>query len=1624
MDQVLVKLEQARRDLIDQTLRNPLLNYRTLRARGIDVVDASSTQLFKTLVVDAKSFTFLSDPERDEAERRAAQRALTDATAAAPQQLPASNGSAPVSASDALPTYESNLALPTEIARLAVKAPETKVVTVRQKNSNVRMLQTLYSTKELDSRLLKSADAARTHIEEQGINILYLALGQVTWYEEDESTTPHIAPLVLVPVVLARKDIHSIFTLSYSGAGVDGNISLREKMKSDFGLVVPLPLDDLEDDVEIDIKAYCEKVRQAVQRKKRWSVSDDTVRLGFFSFGKFRMYLDLDPSIWPAGHKPTQNPIVSKLLGNGFGGGLVSGVESLDREQFKTYLTLNGNRNVVDADGSQSAAIVAARGGRTIAIQGPPGTGKSQTIANIIAELVAEKKRVLFVAEKSAALEVVKRRLDKVGIGDMCLELHSHKANKANVLEELRRVLALGRPGNTVRESMLSEYESTVQRLNTYDDEVHALVKNTGVAPFDAFGELIALQDKFANVRAPDWSLPSSLDWSPAEYQTRRRLVEDLQRVILREGLPMQNPFWGARTELAMPAMRSQVGMLAVQLAGALRELSGLARQLSNVARLDAPETLAAIDRSVKIAANTAAIPRGMGVDLVSDGWIINRAAIEEAIGAGKEFAAGQNGASRFAKPEIWQADLRDLRERIVKGDNSFWARWGSSYRKAVKQLAALLFAPAPAVPAERLQLIDHMIHLQGKAHLVLRNENMCRSLLGSLWNGLESDFDLLERIARACVFLKNLERDGYLPPGYLQDVQATPVAGGVDAQITQTAVVQGKVETLCAELFTLIELNESERFGTGGLFAAKIEQNIAVFDSWSARTEELVALSQLNIVRRELANVGLESLYLTVANWLNAGDLSVSLFDRNWFQQIAHAAMNERRSLASFDGIQHESRRVEFGRMDLLTLQNNREGINKKHYEGFQALGVGIAGQAQVLHAELNKKRRHKPIRRLFEEAHNAIQALKPVFMMSPMSVASFLVPGAVEFDVVLFDEASQIRPADALGSLLRASQAIVVGDSRQLPPTSFFDAITGNDEDEESLGTTDLESVLGLFNSQGVKNQMLRWHYRSEHQSLIAISNLEFYDNKLQIVPSPKHRSQDLGLRYHHLPQTWYEPSPRGYNLGEARAVAHAILEHARKHPTLTLGVAAFGTKQRDQIEAELELLRRQDASGEAYFQSHTNEPFFIKNLESVQGDERDVVFISIGYGKDRDGKLRMNFGPLNNAGGERRLNVLITRARMRCEVFTNLHYDDLDLSRTASRGVASLRKYLQYAETGAIDGPSEQNQGPGSTLEEVVGKRLEEKGYEVAYRVGTSGFFVDLAILDSLNPGEYLMGIEFDGSQYHETLSARDRDRLRQLVLERKGWRLHRIWSTDWFMHTDREMSRLLNAIDQAKLKRAQPSTPVAAEVTPPIVVRHLATEKPTINVQAVPALPPYELASTDFYYRWSGSAFEDIPEYEIENTLVRIVDVEGPVHVEEVIRRVARSFGANRAGNRIRERILEIILESLSVLQRGNFIYAMGNRPIVARSREGLPAESRNMEYVAPEEIQLVATKIAGQSFGIGEDALCREVVSQFGFNRTTQQMQDYVMPILKMMVKEGVLVQANGAIRVPATLNHG
>ncbi|MQS35269.1 DUF3320 domain-containing protein [Streptomyces katsurahamanus] len=715
--------------------------------------------------------------------------------------------------------------------------------------------------------------------------------------------------------------------------------------------------------------------------------------------------------------------------------------------------------------------------------------------------------------------------------------------------------------------------------------------------------------------------------------------------------------------------------------------------------------------------------------------------------------------------------------------------------------------------------------------------------------------------------------------------------------------------------------------------------------------------------------------------------------------------------------------------------------------------------GQAAVIRREAEKKRRHMPVRHLLKQTRDVLRLVKPCFMMSPLTVSQFL-PSDFEFDAVIFDEASQVLPQDAVNSVYRGKALIVAGDQKQLPPTSFFNAGGDSDDGDEwdDDATDGFESILDLCKASGVLRGLpLRWHYRSRHENLIAFSNHDFYDNSMVTFPGALEQGPDIGVEFIKADGV-YDRGGSSNNPLEATKVAQRVIHHFDTRPEHTLGVVALSKAQAEAIEEAVQKARAARPDLDRHFTEGRLDGFFIKNLETVQGDERDVIILSIGYGPDHRGKLLSTFGPINREGGWRRLNVAVTRARRRMEVVTSFHGGDLPDS--SNKSVQHLKRYLQYAQHGPAilqTQAADPDAAPESPFEEEVIDVLRGWGYEVQPQVGVAGFRIDMAVRHPGAPGTYALGIECDGAMYHSSRAARDRDRLREAVLRDLGWRLHRIWGTDWYRNRRDAMARLRAAVEAACAE-----DPHAVRVAPPVKVDgsggDLGNGDTTaevvddplsagagepVEVAGVPAAPRVEFVTVDAGPApWSRPYQEVAPALLAEvrdrssrqrgmrgvelqdpdardvvaDVVLCVVEVEGPVEKEVVYTRVRLAWGLGRAGQVVRDRIdraLRRLLQQGKIVHVGTAYDRPGHEMEFART----PTErcARRVAEVPAAERQLVLRNVVDEGPGVHREDLLREAARFFGWARLGADIRDVLTGDIDALITAGDVTESEGGL---------
>jgi very-short-patch-repair endonuclease len=1272
---------------------------------------------------------------------------------------------------------------------------------------------------EFDGIVVEIFRAARLALEETGTNTLFLALGSLHWYESAASEERRVSPLVLVPVRLERSSPGQ-YRLVATDEDTRVNVTLLEKLARDHQIDPQSVYDIGNDETGFDVRGALSAFTSLVKDLPRCEVQD-SAHLGLFSFAKFLLYADLDERLEQVAAAPVVRQILDRSTRANDGSPFPA--------EHELDLVKEAGTSIcpVDSDSSQSAAVQAALVGKSFVLQGPPGTGKSQTITNLIARAAFEGKRVLFVAEKQAALSVVQRRLNQAGLGPYVLEVHSSKAGKKELLNQLQSAL------NAASIQSPADWEAEAGRLYRLRDELNAYVValHTRRASGETIFEVISRLNTLAN--APKVSLALS---RPGEIAKDRlaALREAVATAAVHAdavGSVASHPLRGVRITTWRVDLADQASTAIETVRAALTEFtSALEGWLSaiGVARSLAVKLTTAEVKPLLAVAKLAQPQRWSArVLLTEPGWESLKSDIMSLARAGKERDTARAELLQRYSQAYLELDHAGLNTAVTTASHAFvLIRWLKRRQAIAPIRPTLKERKLPDDATLRADLAKGALVRERTAQLTKTDSSAARALGGLLHQG-EADWTAVEAAVASAGDLRKLlatyPASGAITPEQfksavvdLLDTDQFKLEPGSPARVAAEAFLAAstKVHVALPSLQSLLEISDSALFGKpGDAFLGSLAANL---DRWFGGLNRLAEWAPWQRVFRRDDVPELRPLLDSI----DAGQLLPTDANRAFEAAFARAwlgaVMPGEVSLRDFT---HESRYrqiVEFGRSDKKVQELSRQVISARLASQVpRSTGVAVAqnSEAGILRRQLQLQRNHKPVRKLVKELPTLLPKLKPVWLMSPLSVATYLDPAVPLFDLVVFDEASQIPVWDAVGAIARGAKAVIVGDSKQLPPTDFFkqqsDGQPADDADVEEL-----ESILDECLAADLPELKLKWHYRSRHESLIAFSNAQYYEGGLLTFPSADDRPERLGVSMRHLPAARYDRGGSRTNKGEAEAIIDELCVRAAAGDTRTVGIVTFSSAQQMLIEDLFDERVRMNTQLQQAYRTG-DEQLFIKNLENVQGDERDVILFSICYGPDENGKVSLGFGPLNRDGGERRLNVAITRARQQVIVFTSLHPDQIDLNRSRAKGLAHLKHFLDYAARGPkalaeIITPGGQDDCE-SPFESAVCRELRDRGFNVETQVGCSDYRIDLAIRHPDHPGRYLIGIECDGASYHSAKTARDRDRLRQQVLEQLGWTLHRVWSTDWLQNRDRCIERMLTAIEAARTKAATPPAP---------------------------------------------------------------------------------------------------------------------------------------------------------------------------------------------------------------------
>ena len=1443
--------------------------------------------------------------------------------------------------------------------------------------------------------------SSRTSIEENGANTLYLALGLLKWYETPSSERPRYAPILLLPVEIIRKSAAKGYVIRTREEETMMNITLLEMLRQNFGISIsgldPLPTDES----GVNVKLIYSIIRNSIKNQRKWDVEEQAI-LGIFSFNKFIMWNDIHNNA----NKLVQNKIVSSLINGKIE--WEAATEEIDATDMDKQVSPADIVLPIIADSSQLEAIYEAVHDKTFILHGPPGTGKSQTITNIIANALYKGKRVLFVAEKMAALSVVQNRLAAIGLAPFCLEIHSNKTKKSAVISQLKETTEI------IRQTPPEEFRKEAERLLNLRAELNQYIE--ALHKEYPFG--VSLYDAIIHYQSVD--VESCFDIPQAYLDTLDKDTfaqwEDAIELLVRTANACGHPYQHPLTGISITEYSSAVKEGSSQLLTGFIDLLTTIRQKLDVFSILLKDTDIHPTRK-DFQTISHIIRRILDIPELTP-RLLTLPLLNETLNEYREVVV--HGRKRDEqRKEIETGFIQEILSINAKQMLAEWNRVSGQWflpryfgqrkiRKAINVYALKTIETEDIKP-----LLHRIIRYQEEAEAVRKYIGQLPSLFGRPgknedWNTIEQIIDDMtslhshllnyaKDIAKVSQIKQNLSAQLTEGIQTFRDIHAHSFNELYQLADTLTATekkLSGMLGISIEELYT-----DSADWITIALSKARTwKENLDKLKDWYQWLQAYQTLHSLgigfiateykekNIPTSQLTDSFRKSFYQAAIRYIIAKEPTLELFNGKIFNDII---AKYKQISAKFE---ETTQRELFARL--------ASNIPSFTHEAIQSSEVGI------LQKNIRNNARGISIRKLFDQIPTLLSRMCPCMLMSPLSVAQFIDTDADKFDLIVFDEASQMPTYEAVGAIARGKNVIIVGDPKQMPPTSFFSV---NTIDEDNIEMEDLESILDDCLALSIPSKYLLWHYRSKHESLIAFSNSEYYDNKLMTFPSPD--NIESKVRIVNI-NGYYDKGKSRQNRAEAQAVVDEIARRLRSEELRkkSIGVVTFSIVQQALIEdllsdlfifyPELETLALE-----------CDEPLFIKNLENVQGDERDVILFSVGYGPDAEGRVSMNFGPLNRAGGERRLNVAVSRARYEMIIYSTLRSEMIDLNRTSSIGVAGLKRFLEYAEKGTrstISSVPRQLSEATVSIETIIADRLRSLGYTVHTDIGCSGYKIDIGIVDTENTSNYQLGIICDGKNYKRTKTARDREIVQNNVLKALGWDIYRIWTMDWWEKPDEVMATIQEAI--ARKKNSKVGSMTAAEInsTPTEVAAPAPTAQITNNeisfvLKASPVAPEKQAASVlstqnrieQKYkfakitpYSYSPEDFFFTDSYAILLSQIRkIMESEAPISKSLLCKKILSEWGISRLGTRVEAQI-ETALDTLNIYRTEyeGLVFCWNDKEQCASYSIYRPVSDREAIDIPPEEIANAIRQLLTDSISLPAADLIKACAQQFGFAR--------------------------------------
>lgn len=1486
-----------------------------------------------------------------------------------------------------LPSPTKTLIAPNEYGIYDSKTHRDELETVAVECLKHNQLPSYLSETELRDALKGLYRTSRTALEENGANSLFLVFGMLKWYETEKSVRPRYAPLLLVPVDIIRRNANT-YIIRTREEEPTFNTTLAEMLRQQHEIqitgVSPLPTDDS----GIDVRRVFSIVRACVKDHPRWEVIEESL-LGLFSFNKFVMWNDIHNNAAKMRESAIIESLLQKRLVN------FSDPATPDTRQVDQTTQPGDYAIPVDVDSSQLEAVIESGEGHSFILHGPPGTGKSQTITNMIANALYHDRRVLFVAEKMAALEVVQKRLKKIGIEPFCLELHSNKVTKKHLLDQLAMALDITRiksPDEYAAESqaLFDQRKS----LTGYIEALHQ-VRPNGLSLYD-------LITRYEAIASDEMLTPAAALLATLDAQSLKAIDEQLRQtdtVFAITGHPSRSALRGIDiTDGGLNAQQriaAALNALMPLLAPASKCIATVRQQFG----IEVPDTAAGIEWTYQLLQLVKSTP-------VVNGEVLNVCGIAalhkewlDTVARGKRRDELKNALCAQYSPELLDRDALQLRGEWQAACDKWFLPKYFAKKSFVKKLRVY----RPDISAGDIDpMLASLQEYQQLRRYCSEKNNQTAHLFGLYGQNGSEQWAQIETTLRNGPQLLQLLRQwrrmegagGYrINEAVLRQSDNTP--------LYQFGAALKGVSDVCAI---------DPRLTLGDLY-----KSIPV---WQQHLAEARDWSQWCVRKHQLRQQHLAPAIDFIVEGAHTGEEAADATMKGIYRMLAAQIIDSDPQLRMFNGMLYEDAIQRFRDLSVRFQELTKKALYYRLASRIPSQTIMAANNSEmgILKRLIASGGRGATIRHIIDQIPTLLPRLCPCMLMSPISVAQFIDLNQEKFDIVVFDEASQMPTSEAIGAIARGKALIVVGDPRQMPPTSFFST---NQVDEADAENDDMESILDDCITLSIPSHYLTWHYRSRHESLIAFSNSQYYEGKLYTFPSVDDRVSKV--QFFAIDGT-YDYGRTRSNRAEAEAIVSEVVRRLSDSELSkrSLGIVSFSKVQQNLIEDLLteELSKHPKLEALAY---DSAEPIFIKNLENVQGDERDVILFSIGYGPDKSGKVSMNFGPLNNAGGERRLNVAVSRARYEMLVFSTLRPEQIDLNRSRAKGVEGLKRFLEFAKNGRIAISSAQAQHDAQTdIAESIAAEVRKMGYVADTHIGRSNFKVDIAISTADDKDTYLLGILCDGRNYYDTKTERDREITQPGVLRGLGWNLMRIWTVDWFMKREQCLEQIKNQLEELKSGERPTASPAANaqpqqshvaqlmhfDISPDDIITEVENERER----------PYP--KKNYPMRSTYCTLEMLKHKRIEGMVRDIIATEQPVCRSLIAKRIAISYSIPK----MNAGILNYIGQQADMIayrdpaSSGDNPYYWTSRQEADQCRYYRLANDREADDIPLTEVANLVEYMIEQQVSTPRDvSLYAQVAKTLGYGRRSKKLDTLTEAAVVQLIAQGRIADQGGVL---------